>query len=93
MPDKKIISISLQKIMPNPHQPRRSFREGSIQEMADSLKASGQQTPLKVCPLTEAEKIDNAPFEVMVLGRPPAPGRGPIGRAGGFGLHRTGHHP
>ena len=68
MTNKTIVSIPLTKIMPNPHQPRRSFREGSIQEMADSLTAVGQKTELKVCPLTEAEKAENVPFEVMVLG-------------------------
>ena len=68
MPDQKIISIPIQKIMPNPRQPRRSFREGSIQEIADSLTAVGQLTPLKVCPLTREEMAQNAPFEVMVLG-------------------------
>jgi ParB family transcriptional regulator, chromosome partitioning protein len=68
MPDKTIVSIPLQKIMPNPHQPRRSFREGSIQEMADSLKAIGQETPIKVRPLTPEELKLYAPYEFMVVG-------------------------
>src|ERR1019366_1764216 len=56
MPDKKIVSIPLAKIMENPDQPRRRFRPGSIEEMAYSLKALGQQTLIKVRPLTEEEK-------------------------------------
>jgi len=60
--------IPLAKIMPNPRQPRRSFREGSIQEMADSLKANGQDTPIKVRPLTPEELKLYAPFEFMVIG-------------------------
>ncbi len=71
MPDKKIVSIPLTKIMPNPHQPRRSFRKGSIQEMADSLKAIGQGDPHQSTPLTDpggSPKLNACPFEYMVVG-------------------------
>jgi hypothetical protein len=52
----QIIKIPISKLMPNDDQPRRMFRPGNIQEMAESLKAIGQQTPLKVRLLTADEK-------------------------------------
>ncbi len=63
-----IQTIPLNKIMANPYQPRRRFRRGSIEEMRDSLKAIGQQTLLKVRPLTEEEKALYPGFEYMVIG-------------------------
>jgi hypothetical protein len=52
----QIIKIPISKIMPNEDQPRHRFQAGSIQEIADSMKALGQLDPAKVRPLTEAEK-------------------------------------
>jgi len=68
MPAAAIIQIPIEKIMPNPRQPRRRFKPGSIQEMSDSLTALGQQTPAKVRPLTADEKVSNPGFEYMVIG-------------------------
>ncbi len=68
MPAPVIVQIPLEKIMPNPHQPRRRFKPGSIQEMADSLKDMGQQTPAKVRPLTPEEIALNPGYEYMLIG-------------------------
>lgn len=51
-----IVKIPVSKIMENPDQPRHRFRPGSIQVMVESLLAIGQQTPIKVRPLTTEEK-------------------------------------
>ncbi len=60
MPDNNtavsIQAISISKLMPNEDQPRHRFKPGSIRELADSLLAIGQQTPLKVRALTTEEK-------------------------------------
>ncbi len=40
--------LPLEKIAPNPFQPRKSFDQGSIQELADSIKARGMLQPILV---------------------------------------------
>ena len=45
---KKYKSVSLDRIGPNPMQPRRDFDEESLRELADSLKANGVMQPLVV---------------------------------------------
>ncbi len=52
----QVKKIPIKKLMPNIDQPRHLIRPGCIGEMADSLKAIGQQTLLKVRPLTAEEK-------------------------------------
>ena len=44
----KIEQISIHKIYPNPNQPRKSFNEESIQELANSIKIHGIIQPLIV---------------------------------------------
>lgn len=44
----KIGQISIHKIYPNPNQPRKSFNEESIQELANSIKIHGIIQPLIV---------------------------------------------
>ncbi len=61
----QIVKISISKIMPNEDQPRHRFRLHSIQQMADSLKSLGQQTALKVRPLTEAEKASYSKWDIL----------------------------
>ncbi len=55
--------IPLSKIMPNFDQPRRMFKPGSTQSMAESLLAVGQQTLAKVRRLTDEEKASYSYFD------------------------------
>ena len=43
--------IPLELIEPNPHQPRQNFDEGSLEELADSIRARGVLQPVVVRPL------------------------------------------
>jgi ParB family chromosome partitioning protein len=43
--------LPVELIAPNPHQPRRSFDEGSLQSLADSIAANGVLQPVLVRPL------------------------------------------
>jgi ParB family chromosome partitioning protein len=43
--------IPLELVEPNPHQPRRSFDEGALEELADSIRARGVLQPIVVSPL------------------------------------------
>lgn len=63
-----VVRIPLSQLLPNPAQPRRRFQPGSLQQMAESLKALGQETSLKVRALTAEEKATNPGFEYMVIG-------------------------
>jgi ParB family chromosome partitioning protein len=42
------LTIPVNKVIPNPHQPRRSFSDASLQELAGSLKANGLIQPILV---------------------------------------------
>jgi len=44
----EILEISLKKIRPNPFQPRKSFNEESLQELAESIKNDGLLQPIVV---------------------------------------------
>lgn len=44
--EERIVYIPLEKIFPNPEQPRREFSEESLQELADSIKEKGILQPL-----------------------------------------------
>jgi ParB family chromosome partitioning protein len=46
--DGKPLMLSVDQIRPNPHQPRKTFNEASIAELAASLKTSGIIQPLVV---------------------------------------------
>lgn len=48
-----VFSVEIDKISPNPHQPRRSFSEKSLQELSDSIREHGILQPLIV---TKVEK-------------------------------------
>jgi ParB family chromosome partitioning protein len=45
-PGVRVLEVPLDKLSANPHQPRRSFDEGSLQSLADSLKATGLIQPV-----------------------------------------------
>jgi len=47
-PNGRVIDVQLSAIIPNPHQPRRQMDEGSIRELAQSLKSSGLIQPIVV---------------------------------------------
>jgi len=46
--ENKIIEIPVDKIRPNPNQSRKSFDEGKLKELAESIKASGLAVPIQV---------------------------------------------
>lgn len=46
--DDKVVEIPLSQLRPNPYQPRRTFNEESIQELADSIKEHGVIQPIIV---------------------------------------------
>lgn len=53
----KIIELSLNDVLPNRFQPRIKFREDSIIELADSIKAHGVIQPIIVRPLGDKYEI------------------------------------
>ncbi|HWS28832.1 MAG TPA: ParB/RepB/Spo0J family partition protein [Clostridia bacterium] len=50
-PEKRLEEIDVTKILPNPNQPRATFAEESIQELADSIAQVGLIQPLVVRPI------------------------------------------
>ncbi len=44
-----VLLCPIEKIAPNPHQPRQSFDEQRLQELSDSIKSHGIIQPLVVC--------------------------------------------
>ena len=47
-PKDEIIEINLDEIRPNPHQPRKVFKEDSLNELANSIKKNGVFQPIIV---------------------------------------------
>jgi len=43
-----VLEIDVSKISPNPHQPRTTFEEGALEELADSIKEQGVLQPILV---------------------------------------------
>jgi len=43
-----ILSVEVERIKPNPHQPRKNFDKNKLQELADSIKQHGVLQPLVV---------------------------------------------
>ncbi len=56
-----IVRIPIDDIRPNPHQPRRDFEDGSLQELADSIRSSGVLQPILVRPVED----DSHRFELV----------------------------
>jgi ParB-like partition proteins len=46
--DDKVVELSLKQLRPNPYQPRKSFDEESIKELAESIKQHGVIQPIIV---------------------------------------------
>lgn len=49
----RVFPIGVEKIIPNPHQPRKMFREDELQGLAQSIAANGVLQPLCVRPAGE----------------------------------------
>ena len=47
-PERTVARIPLKDIAPNPHQPRRTFPESGIADLAESIRQHGLLTPLLV---------------------------------------------
>lgn len=48
--DVKVIRVPLEKIVPNPYQPRKEFEQEALEELSDSIKQYGVLQPLLVAP-------------------------------------------
>jgi ParB family transcriptional regulator, chromosome partitioning protein len=46
----RVVELSVDSVLPNPHQPRREFNEASIAELATSLRSTGLIQPVLVRP-------------------------------------------
>lgn len=46
--DKDIVDLPIDEIRPNPYQPRKSFDETALEELAESIKNYGVFTPIIV---------------------------------------------
>ncbi len=64
----QVVEIPIDQILENPKQPRRSKKKETIQELAASMKAKGQRTPVRVRPLTDEERAANPGNWVMHIG-------------------------
>ncbi len=51
--DTKIHQLQIDKILPNPNQPRKHFDQTSLDELADSIKAYGLISPIQVRQVSE----------------------------------------
>lgn len=49
--------LPIEQIRPNPHQPRRDFDEGALNELAESIRAQGIIQPLVVRPTPEGYEL------------------------------------
>ena len=54
-----VFEVDVDKIVPNPHQPRQIFEEEHLQELANSIKEHGILQPLVLT------KADNGKYEVL----------------------------
>jgi len=59
-PGENISELQIEALMPNPNQPRRSFDEEKLQELADSIRVHGVIQPVIVRPSSE-----DAEYEII----------------------------
>jgi ParB family chromosome partitioning protein len=52
-----LINISLERLVPNPNQPRKTFYDQTIQELADSIREQGILSPILVRPQGEKFQV------------------------------------
>ncbi len=57
--DKAIINIPINKIAPNPYQPRKEFSGSSLEELAASIKEYGVLQPVNI------RKIGDSGYELV----------------------------
>lgn len=50
---KEILTLRVAEILPDPNQPRKEFDQAELKELADSIVAEGQLTPINVAKLSE----------------------------------------
>jgi ParB/RepB/Spo0J family partition protein len=55
--NERLVNLEINKIVPNPNQPRKKFNEDTIKELADSIKASEQLVPIIVSPLKDGRYL------------------------------------
>lgn len=55
LPDERLELVGLAHIRPNPYQPRRTSDEGSLRDLAESLRSHGVLQPVVVADLPEGE--------------------------------------
>ena len=48
MEDKKVIALSIEKIVPNPYQPRKVFSQTALEELSNSINTYGVLQPITV---------------------------------------------
>ena len=48
MEAKKVMEIPIEKIVPNPYQPRRVFSQAALEELSNSIKSYGILQPITV---------------------------------------------
>src|ERR1700744_4089480 len=46
LPGRRVVDVPLDRVVPNPHQPRRQMNDASIAELAASLKTNGLIQPI-----------------------------------------------
>lgn len=52
-----LLNLSISRIRPNPNQPRRSFDEDELEELADSIRQNGILQPIVVRPVEDSYQI------------------------------------
>lgn len=55
--EERYAEVEMERVMPNPHQPRMKFNESSIEELARSIRESGVLQPILVVPEGNNYKI------------------------------------
>lgn len=64
--DQLVVNLPLTSIKPNPHQPRRTFEPGSLQDLANSIAEHGRVLqPILVRPAENPAADDPASFELV----------------------------
>ena len=47
----QVLRLPLDRVMPDPNNPRKDFDEDALQDLADDIKLRGVEQPITVCPL------------------------------------------